>query len=329
MGEAEDIRDRIRGYFERRYYGLGCGRMVSFGEYCIGTEMEAEEKKYSSELERAKAMGLCYRDYRFSLDFIRVIVKCGRAWVKLKERHRVVFELTRDTVSAMGGMLHTLRLRKTGNRWYITSHRYRDEMGEGPPGRWPVLRPSLDWCHPMLHKDHPPVLRVDQYNRSAALEYAHRWALGRNPKYYDFENLGGDCTNFCSQVLHAGGCPMNNTKGTGWYYYSLNNRSPSWTGVEFFYRFVIGNRGTGPRGQEVSPSDIDLGDVIQLDFSHDDAFNHCLIVVANPEPGNINRILISCHTVDRDNYPLVFYNWRGIRYIHITGCGRQLRQIQR
>jgi hypothetical protein len=115
---------------------------------------------------------------------------------------------------------------------------------------------------------------------------------------------------------------MNNTKGSGWYYYGLNNRSPSWTGVEFFYRFVTSNRGTGPRGQEVAPGGIDLGDVIQLDFSHDSAYNHCLIVVANPEPGNINRILISCHTVDRDNYPLIFYNWRGIRYIHITGCGR-------
>jgi len=167
-----------------------------------------------------------------------------------------------------------------------------------------------------------PILSLHEYNRRAAVEYAHLWALDRNPKFYDFENLGGDCTNFCSQVLHSGECPMNNTNANGWYYYSLNKRSPSWTGVEFFYGFVMGNSGMGPRGQEVSPLQIEPGDVIQLDFSHNDAFNHCLIVVANPQPGDINRILISCHTVDRDNYPLVYYNWRRIRYMHITGYGQ-------
>ena len=34
------------------------------------------------------------------------------------------------------------------------------------------------------------------YDRSAAVLYAHQWAYGRNPAFYDYENLGGDCTNF-------------------------------------------------------------------------------------------------------------------------------------
>ena len=33
------------------------------------------------------------------------------------------------------------------------------------------------------------------YDREAAVRYAHRWAYGRNPNYYDYEELGGDCTN--------------------------------------------------------------------------------------------------------------------------------------
>lgn len=36
------------------------------------------------------------------------------------------------------------------------------------------------------------------YDRPAALAYARKWALGRNPAFLDFENLGGDCTNFIS-----------------------------------------------------------------------------------------------------------------------------------
>ena len=34
------------------------------------------------------------------------------------------------------------------------------------------------------------------YQREAVLEYAKRWAKGRNPRYLDFEHMGGDCTNF-------------------------------------------------------------------------------------------------------------------------------------
>ncbi len=33
------------------------------------------------------------------------------------------------------------------------------------------------------------------YNRQAAVDYAQKWAYGRNPNYLDFEEIGGDCTN--------------------------------------------------------------------------------------------------------------------------------------
>ena len=42
------------------------------------------------------------------------------------------------------------------------------------------------------------------YDRQAAVAYAHRWAYLRNPAFYNFDKLGGDCTNFASQCLYAG-----------------------------------------------------------------------------------------------------------------------------
>ena len=45
---------------------------------------------------------------------------------------------------------------------------------------------------------------VQDYDRKAAVLYAHQWAYGRNPAYYDYEELGGDCTNFASQCIFAG-----------------------------------------------------------------------------------------------------------------------------
>ena len=47
-------------------------------------------------------------------------------------------------------------------------------------------------------------MRFALYDRRAAVLYAHRWAYGRNPAFYDYEHLGGDCTNFASQCIYAG-----------------------------------------------------------------------------------------------------------------------------
>ena len=80
---------------------------------------------------------------------------------------------------------------------------------------------------------------IIEYNRRRAISYANRWALSRNPAYYDFSEIGGDCTNFVSQCLYAGSRVMNYTPETGWYYISVNERSPSWTGVEFLYQFLV------------------------------------------------------------------------------------------
>ena len=62
------------------------------------------------------------------------------------------------------------------------------------------------------------MLKEMEYRREAALQYAKQWALGRNPRYYNFEELGGDCTNFASQCIYAGSGVMNYTPVTGWYY---------------------------------------------------------------------------------------------------------------
>ena len=42
------------------------------------------------------------------------------------------------------------------------------------------------------------------YDRRRAVEYALRWALSRNPEYYNFDNIGGDCTNFRSEERRVG-----------------------------------------------------------------------------------------------------------------------------
>ena len=81
------------------------------------------------------------------------------------------------------------------------------------------------------------------YDRFRAVAYALRWALSRNPRYYDFEDIGGDCTNYVSQCLFAGCGVMNYAPENGWYYINPDDRAPSWTSVELLRRFLLNNGG--------------------------------------------------------------------------------------
>ncbi|ABN51320.1 MAG TPA: amidase [Hungateiclostridium thermocellum] len=161
------------------------------------------------------------------------------------------------------------------------------------------------------------------YNRVKAVEYAHKWAFGRNPKYFNFDKLGGDCTNFASQVLFAGSNVMNYTPVYGWYYIDANRRSPSWTGVNYLYNFLVNNKGPGPYAEETDVKDIQPGDIIQLSFGGAPHFDHSPVVVQVGSPASLRNILVAAHTYDRDYYPLTNYNWVNIRFIHILGVRTQ------
>ena len=52
------------------------------------------------------------------------------------------------------------------------------------------------------------------YDRKKAVEYTKKWAFSRNPKYYNLDQIGGDCTSFISQCVFAGSQIMNYTKKT-------------------------------------------------------------------------------------------------------------------
>lgn len=161
------------------------------------------------------------------------------------------------------------------------------------------------------------------YNREQAAAYAHRWAFSRNPAYYDFNPLGGDCTNFISQCIHAGGAAMNYTPGRGWFYNSLSSRTPSWSGVEYLYNFLTGNQGTGPYAVRATAADMLVGDIVQLTFNGS-YYEHSLFVVAagigENAPDN-NNILTATHTFDSDYLPLNYWqDALGYRYLHILGA---------
>lgn len=158
------------------------------------------------------------------------------------------------------------------------------------------------------------MLAVKEYNRQFAYAYAVRWAYDRNPLFYNFTGIGGDCTSFVSQCVYAGCCEMNYSKINGWYYVDINDRSPSWSGVSFFFDFITANKLNGPFGYETEIEQLEIGDVIQL-RNEMERYYHSLIVTGFDS----GSILVSAHSDDAFNRRLDSYTYAGARYIHIEG----------
>lgn len=173
------------------------------------------------------------------------------------------------------------------------------------------------------------MLLTKSYDRERAVTYARVWANARNPLFINFTGQGGDCTNFVSQTILAGCCTMNYTRDFGWYYRSIEDRAPAWTGVSAFYDFLTqapdflaANGGVGPFGREVSTEEVLVGDVIQL--ANEEGRYYHTVIVTGFDAGDI---LISAHSNDALDRPLSTYNYAALRYLHIDGIAVEVPQI--
>ena len=156
---------------------------------------------------------------------------------------------------------------------------------------------------------------MNKYNRVAAANYAKKWALSANPKFYHFGGIGGDCTNFISQCLLAGGAKMNYHPINGWFYRSSYNRSASWTSVYYFHKFILANLSPGINAHIENLKNLQIGDIIQIRQKPNKAYNHTLIIskIENDE------IYVCAHSDDAKNRPLSTYNYEEALGIHIVG----------
>ena len=168
-----------------------------------------------------------------------------------------------------------------------------------------------------------------EYDRDRAVEYARRWALSRNPLFFDFTGGGGNCTNFVSQSVLAGSLVMDPTETFGWYYVDVTDRSPSWTGVREFYEFMCGVGDFSPTGErqgpfciEVERERVEIGDVVQLSDVMG-RFYHSLLISGFDENGDI---LICAQSNDALDRPLSTYRYATARFLHVEGVNIEIEE---
>lgn len=135
--------------------------------------------------------------------------------------------------------------------------------------------------------------RVDyRYDRRSAVQYAERWWNEFNPAFHKFTD---DCTNFISQCLHSGGIPMWGSphKGKGWWM-GRNSWSYSWTSAHGLYLFLANSGGILTK-KVANPQELNVGDIICIDFEGNGRFDHSLIVTTKDANG---MPLVNAHTTN-------------------------------
>jgi hypothetical protein len=175
------------------------------------------------------------------------------------------------------------------------------------------------------------------YNGAAAAGYADTYEQNYNPAWPSFANSGGDCTNFVSQALYAGGISMRPSPtysgDAAWYMVKKRNRwsyAASWVNAQhqsiFMLQYLPGVTqvasydGLAPGATAADHAE--QGDVVLYDWNNDGVYDHEAIVTAsdgaNPD-GTTNWDLVDAHTNNRYHayWTLAQYNasWATTRIV--------------
>jgi hypothetical protein len=336
--------------------------------------LDKEVLSYIIASRLIQGVNLKLSQYKFDLTYKSIDINSSEANIMLVENSEFKFSCINDGFSKKHNIEHKFTLRKIENQWKITRHDssedefmlIRDGMREFRSYEG-VKDYYLDMMRKEKNKENTKIrnkksdeeelkrekedslesnasdetVKINYYDREKAVLYAKKWTengekLRNSPPWsnYDSPLGGGDCTNFVSQCIYAGGIPMD-YKGIEyeqwkWYSDTYNpapvpkGRVASWTGVDPLYNYCKNNKAFGMSAQIGDDwSLLHIGDVVQLGRNEKDFF-HSVIVSGYIYDKNevLKDFLISCHTTDRSEYPLSAYSYPLKRYIHIKGWRR-------
>ena len=205
-----------------------------------------------------------------------------------------------DRVTTLLSTSHTMSLVLQGGVWKIASDLYVDPFNQSlspdhiTPSNGAVVSgtPSAGTAGP----NGICYYCYETYNRTQAVSYADTWARSYNPAYQNFNNSGGDCTNFVSQALHdSTGGGLVQEAG---YWYFTPSYSYDWVnsgGLKGFttanpngsnYNFGwLGTSGSWSATNAYAKSSMLRGDLIFYDWTNDGTIDHAVIVAAYQSDG--------------------------------------------
>lgn len=195
-----------------------------------------------------------------------------------------------------------------------------------------ILKLEDEYASYLVGTGHTPLICDNEYNREKATAYSYKWITERNSKWYTSPD--SNCQNYASQVLYAGGIPMD-IKGNyieQWKFYSPADEhwiiikeqirsgiSYSWINVKKFNQYVEDNKGYGLCAKtNVNLYYAEPGDIIHVGYL--DPNMHTVVVSdVYEKDGKVVDILVNSNTIDLENYPMSAYSYPYHSLIKIYG----------
>lgn len=355
----------IEDYFYSRYKSMGELKVrENIKDFFLLDDKKCKEY-YAVEISalemniyqrRLQEYDLKFSKYKYYLDYISLSINDSRAIVVLDESHDVYFKFLSKIKSQMSNLRHKIYLERFKNKWYIIKDVYKDyyknliinyskKYGSLEEIKEIIIRQNYNNYlktrkvrngnlrnEIALGQNKGDKQKLYNYNRINAVNYARTWALKLNPKWGNYESstYGGDCTNFTSQCIYAGGIPFDfygTSDSVKWYWYSNNRRVGAWSGAKQFNYYVQYNKGYGLKAHFGSLIDMIPGDIVQLGGNYPKTYHSMIISdYAYNSNGYIEDYLICQHSTSASgrlkDYPLSLKPPVEKVYIHIDGYNK-------
>ncbi|MCC3769329.1 amidase domain-containing protein [Streptomyces sp. UNOC14_S4] len=244
--------------------------------------------------DRLASLGEVYTSADTKVSTDKVQVKNGRAMVLVTEVTTFTYKKVRGDEPTTTGFRAHHELNFTaanGGKWELTGIRPTDS---GPrPVNQPATKPAAT---PVTSPQEAKPASIDRpwrpsqpktsttYDYKAMAAYAEKYWSNYNPAYRKFNDVGGDCTNFISQALKAGGwkpAPGATESNRSWWYDSTN-QSTSWVGANEWSWYAMQSKRVTSLDNVY---DLGIGDILQMDFDGDGSKDHSMITTYKSRSG--------------------------------------------
>nr|WP_229879237.1 amidase domain-containing protein [Streptomyces echinoruber] len=301
------------------------------GDVRLSGTLTHREKSALSQLrdrkQRLAALGERYSKANTTVTLDRTRVHGRKATVRVTETTTLTYaKATGNQPKTTGFQAHhelTFKADRNGD-WQLTGIRDTDDgiavnqlakptvakpdtADDNPPA---AARSATTWPAPA----NPKNFSATGYDYKAMAAYAQKYWNNYNPDYPDFNGhgAGGDCTNFVSQALKAGGWKHVPGYTNDWHKWFGNAdiQSDSFVGVNEFSWFALSSKRVTSLANVYQ---LDVGDVLQMDFNRDGSKDHSMIVTYRSPQGVPYLTYHSTNTYNRSlasiiaSYPNAYY----------------------
>lgn len=254
----------------------------------------------------------------------------GQVHIEADETTVMHFAATPDVDSKMYDVPHIFELVPSDDGGWLIKHHEADdnpyfsltyEDGAAVDGRLQQLLRAIERRQLQRQETVQVTLTCDHpYDRAAAERYMRQYDHQRNDRWYAYDDVGGNCMNFGSQVLLVGGIPMDEEGGSKWFWRGQNDLDLSWINVGRFYSYARENRGYGlVADTEANYYTGGVGDILIL--GPDGGHNHTTVIsgIVRNELGETVDYLLCSNTTNYTDFPAGAYYYTSHRLIKIYG----------